>query len=138
MEAYKKLFINAFGFESDSYLTELSKKMKTGLVGKRIMDFRGRQSPHNKLPPEVVENVKNHIISFGPSTPHYSHKNAPNIRYLPSSLTVDLMHQDFVTKNPVPVVSHETYRRELKEMNISLKMPACDVFPECVQSHGER
>ena len=41
------------------------------------------------------------------------------------------MHQDFVTKNPVPVVSHETYRRQLKEMNISLKMPACDVCPEC-------
>ena len=67
MEVYKKLFMNTFGFKSDSYLTELSKKMKTGLVGQCIMDFRGRQSHHNKLPPEVVENVKNHIISFGPS-----------------------------------------------------------------------
>jgi hypothetical protein len=108
MEVYKKLFMNTFGFKSDSYLAELSKKIKNGLVGQRIMDFRGRRRPHNKLPLDVVGNVKNHIISFGPPTPYYRRKNAPNIRYMPFSLTVDLMHQDFVTKNPVPNVSHET------------------------------
>ena len=64
MQVCKKLFMNTFGFKSDSCLTELSKKMKTRLVDEHVMDFRGRQSPHNKLPPEVVENVKNNNISF--------------------------------------------------------------------------
>ena len=41
------------------------------------------------------------------------------------------MHQDFCEKFPTLKVSLETYRRQVKIVNISLKMPACDISPEC-------
>ncbi|KAK2703186.1 hypothetical protein QYM36_018327 [Artemia franciscana] len=67
---------------TDSQLTELCKKISLGLVNQDVVDNRGKKAPHNKVTSENLEKIKNHINSFGPSTPHYRRKNAPNICHL--------------------------------------------------------
>ncbi|KAK2710432.1 hypothetical protein QYM36_011827 [Artemia franciscana] len=106
LEVCKKMLMNTFGFRTDSQLTELCKKINLGLVNQHVVDNRGKKAPHNKVTSENLEK-----ISFGPSTPHYRRKNAPNIKYLSSSLTLNIMHQDFCEKFQTLKVSLETYRR---------------------------
>ena len=71
LEVCKKMLMNTFGFRTDSQLTELCKKINIGLVNQHIVDNRGKKAPHNKVTFENLEKIKNHINSFGPSTPNY-------------------------------------------------------------------
>lgn len=92
--------------------------------------MRGRQPSVNKGPHEVIIN---HIETFNP---HYRREHAPLTRYLPSDLDITLMHGDFIAKHPnfKSCVSHELYRRILKEQQISFarlgheECEACETF----------
>ncbi|KAK2712439.1 hypothetical protein QYM36_011208 [Artemia franciscana] len=55
--------------------------------------------------------------------------NAPDVKYLPSSLTIQFMFDDFVKKNLDVTISVESYRCILKTINISLRMPVSDACP---------
>ena len=69
------------------------------------------------------------VLSPVPPPLHYRRKNAPDVKYLPSSLTIQFMFDDFVKKNPDVTISVESYRQILKTMNISLKMLVSDACP---------
>ncbi|KAL4148233.1 hypothetical protein QTP88_002514 [Uroleucon formosanum] len=63
-----------------------------------------------------------HIESFNPTISHYRREHAPNVRYLPSDVTISLMHQHFIEKFPESdrnYISYEYYRCKVKEKNIS-------------------
>jgi len=40
-----------------------------------------------------------HIESFNPTISHYHREHAPNIRYLPTDVTITFMHQHFIELN---------------------------------------
>ena len=63
--------------------------------------------------------IRAHIESFSPSISHYRREHAPHMRYLPSAITIDGMHKDFLQKNPNMTCSYEVYRTEVKKMCIS-------------------
>ena len=75
----------------------------------------------NRVAKSVIDRdiIKAHIETFNPCVHHYRRLHAPLRRYLPSDITVKFMHDDFVEKNPDFKCSKETYRRVVKEMNIS-------------------
>ncbi|KAK2717748.1 hypothetical protein QYM36_006516, partial [Artemia franciscana] len=58
-------------------------------------------------------------------------KNAPSLKHLHSSPTIQFMFDNFVKKNPDFITSVESYRRILKTMNISLRIPVADACPTC-------
>lgn len=77
-------------------------------------DQRGRQAAVNKLD---VKTIDNHIESFNPCVSHYRWEHAPNRRYLPSDITIRMMHSDYVHKGNT--CSYETYRKIVKVKKIS-------------------
>lgn len=81
-----------------------------------IPDRRGRHSPKNKID---KTSIINHINSFEPSISHYRREHAPNRKYLPTDLNIQMMYNDFKIKEPNVVFSYELYRKTLQKMNIS-------------------
>ncbi len=67
------------------------------------------------------ELIMAHTNSFNPVISHYRREHAPRKMYLPSEVTITMMHIDFKEKHPDFVCSYALYRRVVtKEMNISL------------------
>ena len=56
-----------------------------------------RHGKHLKVDRTVL---RSHVETFGPCISHYRREHAPNKRYLPSDVTIDLMHKDFKLKHP--------------------------------------
>ncbi|KAK2703889.1 hypothetical protein QYM36_017815 [Artemia franciscana] len=129
----QKIFMNTLGLKTDGLITELCKKIKSGIVGQIFCENRGKRAPQHKISLEIREKVTSHINNFKPCTPppNYRRKNAPNVKYLPSLLTIQCIFHDFVKMNPDVTISAESYRAILKTMNISMRMPvsgACPTF----------
>jgi hypothetical protein len=59
-------------------------------------DKRSKHSAINKFKYETL--VIDHNESFNPTILHYRREHAPNIRYLPSDVTITFMHQHFKEK----------------------------------------
>lgn len=78
-------------------------------------DRRGRAPAHNKIDRDLI---RAHVETFHPDVSHYRREHALETRYLPSDITVDLMHKDIIGKNGVRC-SYDLYRKTLKKMNIS-------------------
>ncbi|KAK2704506.1 hypothetical protein QYM36_016788 [Artemia franciscana] len=74
-----------------------------------VCENRGERAPQHKISVEIREKVTSHINSFKPCTPHYRRKTAADVKYLPSSLTIQFMFDDFVKKNPDFAISVESY-----------------------------
>ena len=123
----KKTFLNTLGYTSDKVITNTCQRINEGLVEECVTERRGKCEPANKISIVTKESVITHIYCFKPTTAHYRRRNAPHIRYLPRSLTVESMHRDYLQKHDGAPVSVETYRKILKEENISLHMSLSDV-----------
>jgi len=63
--------------------------------------------------------IQSHIESFNPKKSHYRREHAPDMRYLPSDLTIAHMHQDFISQVTTFQCPYEKYRSVVSEMNIS-------------------
>ncbi|XP_051511635.1 uncharacterized protein LOC127416361 isoform X1 [Myxocyprinus asiaticus] len=81
-------------------------------------DRRGRHPPANKLDLSLI---REHIESFNPTVSAH----APNRRHLPSSVSIMKMYKDFKSKSTTPC-SYETYRKAIRDMNISFTKPGED------------
>lgn len=63
-----------------------------------------------------------HIETFNPTISHYRREHAPNVRYLPSDVTITFIYQHFIKKFPESdrnYILYEYYRCKVKEKNIS-------------------
>lgn len=79
-------------------------------------DKRGSYKRQNVIDRDII---KDHIQSLNPTISHYRREHAPNKLYLPNDINVTMMHQCFIEKYPNMSVSFETYRKVVKEINIS-------------------
>ncbi|KAJ8375392.1 hypothetical protein SKAU_G00059720 [Synaphobranchus kaupii] len=91
-------------------------------------DQRGKHVRVNKLD---VKPLEEHIESFHPVISHYRREHAPFRRYLPSDITIKLMHSDFTEKGNT--CSYETYRRVVKSKNISFAKLGEEECESCLQ-----
>lgn len=81
---------------------------------------RSKQGQHLIKPAKDRVFIMDHIKSFNPVISHYRREHAPRKMYLPSEVTITLMHNDFKTNYPDFVCSYSLYRRVVtEEMNIS-------------------
>ena len=102
--------------------------------------MRGKHTPGNKL---VMDVVRDHIEQFNPSISHYRREHAPNRRYLPSDINVRYMFADFKEKHPHDKCSYESYRKQIRQLNISFaklgeeQCDRCTTYELHKQSHIE-
>ncbi|XP_076139126.1 uncharacterized protein LOC143122170 isoform X2 [Alosa pseudoharengus] len=122
----KTFFLATLGFHptNDSLVLSVMRR-EIGNVS-NLRDQRGRHPPANKLD---MQPVYDHIESFHPSVSHYGREQAPHCRYLPRDITVKLMYADYVEKGNR--CSYETYRKAVKQKNISFCKARGDVRSAC-------
>ncbi|KAH9642846.1 hypothetical protein HF086_016651 [Spodoptera exigua] len=63
--------------------------------------------------------ITSHIMTYNLAISHYRREHAPNRLYLPSDITITMMHCDFNKIYPDSACSYEVYRRVVKNHNIS-------------------
>lgn len=115
----KKFFLGTLGYplHNDRIVRHvLAKSSGNEVVFKSIK----KGHPSEKKIDRVC--ITDHIKSFNPTVSHYRREHAPNRLYLPSDININLMHLDFLEKNPNYKISYELYRKEIKNMNISFAL----------------
>ncbi|CAB3248508.1 unnamed protein product [Arctia plantaginis] len=58
--------------------------------------------------------IKDHIMSYHPAISHYRREHAPKKLYLPSDITITMMHENFCSTRPDIKVSLEVYRKVVR------------------------
>jgi hypothetical protein len=99
-------------------------------------DKRGSYERKHLLDKNVI---REHIQSFNPTISHYRREHAPNKFYLPSDLNITMLHQCFNEKYTNMQISLETYRKVVKEMNVSFAHLGHEECEQCALhiSHNE-
>lgn len=90
-------------------------------IAKEIGDQKDKRDGRN-LKITIVDKdlLTKHVNSFNPCVHHYRRAHAPNKKYLPSDITIKMMHEDFIKMNPGVKCCFETYRNHVSNvMNIS-------------------
>ncbi|XP_055855008.1 uncharacterized protein LOC129918451 [Episyrphus balteatus] len=113
----KKMFLNTLGYETKNYkiLRNIIATKKQPLSTNPKTDKRGKA--HSTLACDT-NSIKAHIESYHPTISHYRREHAPNIRYLPSDISIVDMHKDYNEKEKKNI-SYESYRRVVAENKIS-------------------
>ena len=113
----KSFFLNTLGYniKNDRLISTVMKTTAPADLTS-TPDMRGRQPCAKKI---NMDPIKEHISSFKPSTSHYRREHAPYRKYLPSDITSAFMHSDFREKHPDVKCGLETYRKCIRDMNIS-------------------
>ena len=118
VEVCKVMFLTTLGYKkTNDRLIKTAMKYKHENNISAPKDMRGRHRLGQKSVHYGV--VRDHINSFNPSISHYRREHAPNRLYLPSEITITLMHDDFKEKFPDKKCSFTTYRDTVRNMNIS-------------------
>ena len=104
------------------------------------------QTPPNRIPAEVNDQIDQHIRSFPSKSSHYSRKDNHNKRYLSEELSVAKMYRLYLEKknepvvyaelefggNAQPIVKYEYYNNRFKNHhNLSFGRPRSDTRPTC-------
>ena len=82
-------------------------------------DKGGRHKPLHTLNDSVLDSIRDHIKSYGPSISHYRRAHAPNRLYLYPEFTIKGMLDDFNEKHPGNGVHYSTYYQIVRAMKIS-------------------
>lgn len=129
----RNFFLKTLGFKTDAVITELSRAIKRKGFYEDVKENRGGKKKRLNR-----NAIMDHILSFNPAVSHYRRRNAPLARYLPRSLTLNFMFNDFKKKNSNEnKCSKEIYRQTLKDMNISFKFPKGDKCVVCAELEEE-
>ena len=93
-----KFFLTALGFKQDNTIAILFKDecLDKRLSITSISDERGKHDPHHKMSELKKTKIIQHIESYHPTESHYQRAHVPLRKYLPSELTIAVMHKHFL------------------------------------------
>ena len=136
----KTFFLTTLGYakNNDTVVQNILHNMQEGSIRPKP-SMRGKAPAKNKIDRVII---RNHINSYHPSISHYRREHAPNRFYLPSDITVESMHKDFVENNGA-ICSYDLYRKVVKEMRISFtklgheECESCEEFKRHDRLHTE-
>lgn len=113
----KKMFLTTLGFEhkNDRVVRNVLASKNNSYASGPKHDKRGKHDSHNAFD---KTSIQKHIESYHPTISHYRREHAPNVRYLPSDITIKDMHKNY-NKKEKKNVSYELYRKIVSENNIS-------------------
>ncbi|XP_052130627.1 uncharacterized protein LOC127751316 [Frankliniella occidentalis] len=125
----KSTFLNTLG-ETDGFVYLATKKKLKSLSGTVAQDKRGRHAPKHKLKPDVIDEVKTHVLRFPSYKSHYKRSEVGDTRYLPSHLDIRQMYNMYISEGH-KYVSYSTYERIFNTLGRSFKKPATDTCSKC-------
>ncbi|CAG9826571.1 unnamed protein product [Diabrotica balteata] len=117
---------------TDAFMrSAINKRSSNGVLEK---DKRGKHQPSNKLPQDVEEFIRNHILSFPAVESHYCRKSSTK-KYLDSSLNISIMYRmykELCSTKKDKTVSFEKYRQIFCEYNLGFFKPKKDQCRKCL------
>jgi hypothetical protein len=126
----KKMFCNLLKVSNGSLDRSLTRETEG-----TFMERRGKKEPGNKLPQQDVDKVKSHINSFPRYMSHYCRKDNPDVRFLPQSLNLALMHRMYKSdciNDDSKAVSEAMYRNIFHgSFNLKFQRPKKDTCTKC-------
>lgn len=133
----KQEFLAVHGLQNSAKRVKLlSKQISDGRPTPK-KDERGRHHNRpNKVDPDMVQSVHDHIRSIPKYVSHYSRISNPNRVYLNHDLSISILYKDYYIawckeRNIIPV-NGDRYRRIFNlEYNIGFKMPKSDTCATC-------
>ncbi|CAG9825650.1 unnamed protein product [Phaedon cochleariae] len=127
----KHCFLSTFD-ESNKFLTNVLKKKESAHSGITQEDGRGKGTPHNKIPDEVLNLVKEHVSSLPSYESHYCRKQTEN-KFLSSYYTLTRIYQEYKEWIPdsMTPVSRTIYEKVFHSMKIKIKNPKKDSCAKC-------
>lgn len=129
----QKFFLFTLGFKSDTILKTIISATKDNDGNKLLTPVADKRGTHLNPHKKDRNLIETHILSFNPKQAHYRRYHAPNRKYLPSDLSIKVMHEDFTLKYPDEKVLYETYRQVLSVMNIGFTEDAAEKCGTCVE-----
>lgn len=114
IQVCKPFFLTTLGFKkTNDRVLDVLRHYPNGQIEAHD-DNRGKKPTKKYIYQNLIDD---HIESFNPTISHYRREHAPNIRYLPSDITIVLMHQLFLEKYPEPqfMISYDYYRNEVSK-----------------------
>ena len=126
-EVCKTFFLSTLGYNPKSdgaFMRCLKSAPPEAMIPEN--DKRGKHQPINK---KDKDQIYKHIRKYNPAVHHYRREHAPNRLYLPSDITVAKMHADYIATEEK--ISTETYRKCVKEMNISFAVLGQEECEDC-------
>lgn len=124
----KTFYLTTLGYhpKNDSVIVSVTSNMSSAVPPQ---DRRGRHPPANKID---LSPIHKHIESFNPTVSDRKCEHASSRRYLPSNVNVVKMYKDFKAKNAI-ACSYETYRRAIRDMNISFRKLHAEECKKCLE-----
>nr|CAH7762218.1 unnamed protein product [Callosobruchus chinensis] len=128
------MFLNTIGVTEKFVRIALKKKKESGIPSP---DRRGKHPPINKLPEEVKQSVKAHIMSFPTYESHYSRAKTTS-KYLGPELNISIMYRLYKEKcveEQVPdnmIAKPWLYSKIFNEQfNLRFYQPSTDTCDDC-------
>ncbi|KAL0159857.1 hypothetical protein M9458_043582 [Cirrhinus mrigala] len=124
----KTFYLTTLGYhpKNDSVIVSVTSNMSSAVPPQ---DRRGRHPPANKID---LSPIHKHIESFNPTVSDCKCEHASSRRYLPSNVNVVKMYKDFKAKH-ASACSYETYRRAIRDMNISFRKLHAEECRKCLE-----
>ncbi|KAJ8049568.1 hypothetical protein HOLleu_02356 [Holothuria leucospilota] len=123
-------FLSTLGYSSDKVITVALGSVKPGKLVPQS-DQRGKHPPVHKMSEEHWPVIQKHINSFHPAASHYRREHAPLRKYLQPELSIKEMYADFAQRHPQIPACYETYRKVVRDMNISF-VKLGEEFEDCL------
>ncbi|BES91110.1 Hypothetical protein NTJ_03918 [Nesidiocoris tenuis] len=115
----KTFYLGTLGYDISN--DRILKTLRTSINAGDVMPPQDKRGRHPSMKKVDKTPIVDHITSFSPTISHYRRAHAPNRLYLPSDVTIKLMHDDFKESFPhlSDKVSYELYRQQVAKLNIS-------------------
>lgn len=128
----KEFFLKTLAISNGRFSRVADKKTNLGFVD---LDKRGKAPNPKKISEDCRNLVKDHINLFPKYVSHYTRKENPNRKYLPSHLTIKKMYDcyiEFCAEKEVEPVKEWLYRDIFnKSFNLSFHQPHSDTCNKC-------
>jgi len=111
----KTFYLTTLGFERSNDKSLMNALKSTAIDSNTPGRDGRRRAPSAKKIDQST--VTAHIKTFNPAVSHYRREHAPHRWYLPSDVTVQAMHADFISKHNV-TCSYKIYREIVHDMKI--------------------
>ncbi|CAG9823929.1 unnamed protein product [Phaedon cochleariae] len=130
----QKFFLSTLSISQSFVTTALKKKIDGGIVGE---DLRGKHAAINKIPENVRQGVRDHIMRFPIIESHYSRERSKK-KYLGNDLNLTRMYELYKAEchgcnTPEELIAKNWLYIEIfqTEFNLSFKLPYNDTCDEC-------
>jgi len=128
----KSCFLKIFG-ETKKFVSNVCTQKLSSPISKTSPDKRGKASPLNKITPDNITLVKQHLNNLPTYESHYCRKGTSK-KYLPPYFTLRAAYNEYIKTVETPVI-RTIYEKYFKTSGLKVKSPKKDTCAQCYRLH---